>query len=342
MNLQSLLRENIKQLQPYSTARDEFKGIAHVYLDANENPFPTAYNRYPDPHQKKLKEQLSKLKNTPPERIFLGNGSDEAIDLIIRAFCEPGKDSILITEPTYGMYGVCAGINGVSIKRTTLDTNFDLDLPAVNRLIDGSVKIIFLCSPNNPTGNLISKERIIQLMTTFNGIVVVDEAYIDFANDEGLLPSLALFPNLIILQTFSKAWGLAGLRLGMAFADMEIILVLSKIKYPYNISTLTQEVALKKLSEVEERDKQVAIILQERLVLEQHLSALPLVQRVYPSDANFILVKMTGARKIYEQLITQSIIVRDRSRVVLCDDCLRITVGTPEENQKLIKTLKTL
>jgi histidinol-phosphate aminotransferase len=342
MTIQSLLRENIKQLKPYTTARDEFQGIAQVYLDANENPFQSEYNRYPDPHQKKLKEKISRLKNTPPERIFLGNGSDEAIDLIIRAFCAPGKDSILITEPTYGMYAVCAGINAVGLKQAILDHNFDVDLTAVNRLMDESVKIIFLCSPNNPTGNLVSKDRVLQLITTFKGIVVVDEAYIDFANDEGYLPSLTRYPNLIILQTFSKAWGLAGLRLGMAFAHEEIISVLTKIKYPYNINTVTQQVALKKLSEVGERDKQVAIILQQRLLLQQNLAALPCVQRVYPSDANFILVKMTQARKIYNQLITHNIIVRDRSSVVLCEDCLRITVGTPEENTKLIETLKTL
>jgi histidinol-phosphate aminotransferase len=342
MNIQSLLRENIKTLKPYSTARDEFKGMADVYLDANENPFPSAYNRYPDPLQKKVKQRISELKGIGAGKIFLGNGSDEPIDLIIRALCEPGKDSILITEPTYGMYAVCAGINDVGIKRVTLDSNFDLDSEAVKQALDSSVKVIFLCSPNNPSGNLLSKEKIIELITTINSIVVVDEAYIDFADDEGFLPMLDHYPNLIVLQTFSKAWGLAGLRLGMAFASEEIISVLNKIKYPYNINILTQQVALEKLSTVEEKNKQVDTILQQRSVLTKQLQSLPMVQRVYPTAANFVLVKMKDARHIYDHLIERSIIVRDRSTVVLCEDCLRITVGTPEENLKLIETLKTL
>lgn len=342
MNIQSLLRENIKNLKPYSTARDEFKGTADVYLDANENPFPSAYNRYPDPLQKKVKQRISELKGIEAREIFLGNGSDEPIDLIIRAFCEPGRDSILIPEPTYGMYAVCAGINNVSVKRVTLDQNFDLDLEAVKQALDGSVKVVFLCSPNNPSGNLLSKEKIIELITRANSIVVIDEAYIDFADDEGFLPVLDHYPNLIVLQTFSKAWGLAGLRLGMAFASEEIISVLNKIKYPYNINILTQQVALEKLSTVEEKNKQVDTILHQRSVLTKQLQSLPMVQRVYPTDANFLLVKMKDARHIYDQLIERSIIVRDRSTVVLCADCLRITVGTPEENSKLIETLKTL
>lgn len=342
MNIQSLLRENIKNLKPYSTARDEFKGTADVYLDANENPFPSAYNRYPDPLQKKVKQRISELKGIEAREIFLGNGSDEPIDLIIRAFCEPGKDSILIPEPTYGMYAVCAGINNVPVKRVTLDQNFDLDLEAVKQALDGSVKVVFLCSPNNPSGNLLSKEKIIELITRANSIVVIDEAYIDFADDEGFLPVLDHYPNLIVLQTFSKAWGLAGLRLGMAFASEEIISVLNKIKYPYNINILTQQVALEKLSTVEEKNKQVDTILHQRSVLTKQLQSLPMVQRVYPTDANFLLVKMKDARHIYDQLIERSIIVRDRSTVVLCADCLRITVGTPEENLKLIETLQTL
>ncbi|MBL7844669.1 MAG: histidinol-phosphate transaminase [Cyclobacteriaceae bacterium] len=342
MNIQSLLRENIKTLKPYSTARDEFKGTAEVYLDANENPFPSAYNRYPDPLQKKVKQRISELKGIEPEKIFLGNGSDEPIDLIIRAFCEPGKDSLLITEPTYGMYAVCAGVNNVTVKRVTLDSTFDLDVDAVKQALDSSVKVIFLCSPNNPSGNLLSKEKIINLITTGNSIVVVDEAYIDFAKDEGFLPVLAKYPNLIVLQTFSKAWGLAGLRLGMAFASEEIISVLNKIKYPYNLNILTQQVALEKLSSAEEKNKQVDIILRERSILTEQLQALPMVERVYPTDANFVLVRMKDARNVYDQLIERSIIVRDRSTVVLCADCLRITIGTPEENKKLIETLKTL
>jgi histidinol-phosphate aminotransferase len=240
------------------------------------------------------------------------------------------------------MYAVCAGINDVAVKRVTLDSTFDLDVDAVKQALDSSVKVIFLCSPNNPSGNLLSKEKIIDLIITVNSIVVVDEAYIDFAKDEGFLPVLAKYPNLIVLQTFSKAWGLAGLRLGMAFASEEIISVLNKIKYPYNLNILTQQVALEKLSSAEEKNKQVDVILQERSVLTEQLQALPMVERVYPTDANFVLVKIKAARNIYDQLIERSIIVRDRSTVVLCADCLRITVGTPEENKKLIETLKTL
>lgn len=342
MDILSLVRNNIQKLSPYSTARDEFKGTAEVYLDANENPYPSPYNRYPDPLQKKLKTRISEIKSIAPSKIFLGNGSDEAIDLIIRAFCEPGKDSILITEPTYGMYSVCAGVNDVKIKKVNLTVDFDLDLNALQANLDGSVKVIFLCSPNNPSGNLLSKEKISTLITSFKGIVVVDEAYIDFANAEGFLPSLSKYPNLVVLQTFSKSWGLAGLRLGMAFASEEIISVLNKIKYPYNINILTQNTALEEISSVKEKDRQVKEILEQRLLLIQQLQAIPTVLNVYPTDANFVLVKIKHAKKVYNQLIDHSIIVRDRSTVVLCDDCLRITVGTPEENSKLIETLKTL
>lgn len=342
MNIQSLLRENIKNLKPYSTARDEFQGTAEVYLDANENPFPTAYNRYPDPLQKKVKQRISALKGIAAAKIFLGNGSDEPIDLIIRAFCEPGRDAILITEPTYGMYAVCAGINNVTVKRVTLNSNFDLNVPAIKQALDSSIKIIFLCSPNNPSGNLLSKEKITELITSIDCLVVIDEAYIDFANDSGFLPSLNQYPNLIVLQTFSKAWGLAGLRLGMAFASEEIISVLNKIKYPYNINVLTQQVALEKLSSIEEKNKQVRAILDQRIFLIQELQTLSIVLHIYPTDANFVLVKMKDAHYVYNQLIKHGIIVRNRSTVTLCADCLRITVGTTEENKKLIETLKTL
>lgn len=342
MNIQSLLRENIKNLKPYSTARDEFQGTAEVYLDANENPFPTAYNRYPDPLQKKVKQRISALKGIAAAKIFLGNGSDEPIDLIIRAFCEPGRDAILITEPTYGMYAVCAGINNVTVKRVTLNSNFDLNVPAIKQALDSSVKIIFLCSPNNPSGNLLSKEKITELITSIDCLVVIDEAYIDFANDSGFLPSLNQYPNLIVLQTFSKAWGLAGLRLGMAFASEEIISVLNKIKYPYNINVLTQQVALEKLSSIEEKNKQVRAILDQRIFLIQELQTLSIVLHIYPTDANFVLVKVKDAHYVYNQLIEHGIIVRNRSTVTLCAGCLRITIGTTEENKKLIETLKTL
>ncbi|MBX2966238.1 MAG: histidinol-phosphate transaminase [Cyclobacteriaceae bacterium] len=342
MNINAFIRENIKKLKPYSTARDEFQGIAEVYLDANENPFPSAYNRYPDPLQKKLKQRISELKGIAPEKIFLGNGSDEPVDLVIRAFCEPGQDSILITEPTYGMYAVCAGINNVAVKRVPLTHDFNINIDAIKQAVNQSVKVIFLCSPNNPSGNLLSKEKITQLITDFNGIVVIDEAYIDFADDEGFLPTLNNYSNLIILQTFSKAWGLAGLRLGMAFASEAIISVLNKIKYPYNINILTQQAALEKLSTVEIKNKQVGAILQQRTNLIQLLQAMPNVQKVYPTDANFVLVKIADAKNTYNQLIKRGIIVRDRSAIELCENCLRITVGTPEENKKLIETLNTL
>ncbi|MFN3839681.1 MAG: histidinol-phosphate transaminase [Cyclobacteriaceae bacterium] len=341
MNILSLVRKNIQTLRPYSTARDEYEGTAEVYLDANENPFPSAFNRYPDPHQRKLKQSISALKNVPSENIFLGNGSDEAIDLIIRAFCEPATDSILITEPTYGMYAVCAGINNVTIKVARLNTAFDLDLQAVNQLLDSSVKIIFLCSPNNPTGNLLSKGMVHSLLTGFNGIVVIDEAYIDFASDVGFLPLLNKYPNLVVLQTFSKAWGLAGLRLGMAFASETIIAVLNKIKYPYNISVITQQTALKSIS-TELKDKQVELIKHERNKLMEQLTGISGVIKIYPSDANFLLVKCTDAKGLYNHLLNRGIIVRDRSTVALCDGCLRITVGTPEENTKLMIALKNL
>lgn len=339
MNIQQLLRDNIKSLKPYSTARDEFKGTADVYLDANENPYPSAYNRYPDPLQKKLKERIGEIKNINASQIFLGNGSDEAIDLIIRALCEPGKDSILITEPTYGMYSVCAGVNNISVKKVNLTVDFDLEIEAIHSNLDSTIKVIFLCSPNNPSGNLLSKDAIISLIDRFQGIVVVDEAYIDFASDPGFLPVLSQYPNLIVMQTLSKAWGLAGLRLGMAFASNEIIDVLNKIKYPYNINSITQQIVLEKLASVETKNDQVKEILKQRNKLIDELNGISVVLKIYPSDANFILVKMTQAKNIYEYLTSQSIIVRDRSSVTLCDNCLRITVGTEQENKKLIESL---
>jgi len=339
MDILALVRPNIRNLKPYSTARDEFKGEADIYLDANENPFPSLYHRYPDPMQWKIKEKLASIKHVAPEQIFIGNGSDEAIDLIIRAFCEPGRDAILITEPTYGMYSVCAGVNDVQVKKATLTPSFELDLKRIQEVLDTTVKVIFLCSPNNPSGNLLSKNTVIELIQSFPGIVVVDEAYIDFTPDEGLIPALKKFPNLIVMQTLSKAWGLAGLRLGMAFASAEIIRVLNKIKYPYNINSVTQKLVLEQLNSEVRKNEQVSIIQQERTSLDKQLRELPVVLHTYPSDANFILVKMTDAKAIYDYLINKSIIVRDRSSVVLCDNCLRITIGTPDENQRLLETL---
>jgi histidinol-phosphate aminotransferase len=342
MNIGDLVRRNIRELKPYSSARDEFSGEAAVFLDANENPYPSLFNRYPDPLQKKLKQRISELKGVAAERIFLGNGSDEAIDLIIRAFCEPGTDAILIPEPTYGMYAVCADVNNVAVRRVSLTENFQLDVDAVLSNTDPSVKVIFLCSPNNPSGNLLDRDAILRLVREFSGIVVVDEAYIDFASVESLNRHLDDNPNLVILQTLSKAWGLAGLRLGMCFASTLIINILNKIKYPYNISSLTQQYALDALKGEQRKEAWVREILSERATLTAALNGLPIVRHIYPSDANFILVKMENARLVYRKLMELGTIVRDRSRVVLCENCLRITVGTPDENGILMRQLREL
>jgi histidinol-phosphate aminotransferase len=339
MDILSLARPNIIQLKPYSTARDEFKGVADIYLDANENPFPSLYHRYPDPMQIKLKDKIGDIKKIKAEQIFIGNGSDEAIDLLIRAFCEPGKDSILIAEPTYGMYSVCASINDVAVKKSLLTSQFQLNPDDLYSKIDSSLKLIFLCSPNNPSGNLLDKGIIMELLKQFKGIVVIDEAYIDFTDDEGFIPILSRFPNLVVMQTLSKAWGLAGLRLGMAFASEAIISILNKIKYPYNINSITQQIVLEQLDKEVEKNKQVKIIRQERERLVKRLIQLPFVQTVFPSDANFVLVRMVNAKYIYNYLMHHSIIVRDRSSVVLCQDCLRITIGTSLENDQLIEKL---
>jgi histidinol-phosphate aminotransferase len=340
-NLDKLIRQNVKALKPYSSARDEFEGDASVFLDANENPYPSSYNRYPDPHQKKLKSKISEIKNINKDQIFVGNGSDEAIDLLIRAFCEPGVDEILIPQPTYGMYAVCAAINNVKLNEVSLTAEFDLNIVAVFQAITPRTKLIFLCSPNNPSGNLLSPTKIMELAENFDGLVVVDEAYIDFSNSESILLRLDQ-ANLIVLQTLSKAWGLASLRLGMCFASKEIISVLNKIKPPYNISGLTQEVALNCLNDFKRKDDAVKEILLQRAHLAKNLEQLKNVTKIYPSDANFVLAKMIDARNIYQRLLITGIVVRDRSNVLLCDNCLRITVGAPEENQKLIDALKRL
>jgi histidinol-phosphate aminotransferase len=341
-DINTLVRKNILGMKPYSSARDEFKGEAEVFLDANENPYPSPYNRYPDPLQLKVKEQLGQLKGILPEQIFLGNGSDEGIDLLIRVFCEPNRDSILITEPTYGMYSVCAEVNAVNIQKTTLTETFDLDAEAIAKKIDQTTRIIFLCSPNNPTANLLSRAKVLEVIASFNGIVVIDEAYIDFASSESFIGELKQFPNLVILQTFSKAWGLAGLRLGMCFASKEIISILNKIKYPYNVNIRTQELALEALSNVQQKEKWVREVIQQRTWLAEALSKLSITQKVYPSDGNFLLVKVNDAPGTYRSLMNRGIIVRDRSKVTLCNNCVRITVGTPEENKTLIKALKEL
>ncbi|HTE29774.1 MAG TPA: histidinol-phosphate transaminase [Chryseolinea sp.] len=337
-----LVRKNILDMKPYSSARDEFHGQAEIFMDANENPYPSPYNRYPDPLQWKVKEKLAAIKGVAPAQIFLGNGSDEAIDLLIRAFCEPYQDSILITEPTYGMYAVCANVNAVKVMNVTLDENFDIDLSRFPDLQDSSLKLIFLCSPNNPTGNLINHDRIISLLRDFKGLVVIDEAYIDFTTRQRFVSELPHHPNLVILQTFSKAWGLAGLRLGMCFASPDIIAILNKIKYPYNVNIKTQELALQALEHEENTKAWVKEIIEQRNVLAKDLSALPITRQVYPSEANFLLARVDDAPKTYQYLMERGIIVRDRSNVKLCDNCLRITVGTPKENKDLINALRTI
>ncbi len=338
-NLNDLVRKNVKAMKPYSSARDEFKGEADVFLDANENPFPSPFNRYPDPLQWKVKEKLAKIKKVKPDQIFLGNGSDEAIDLLIRAFCEPHQDEILITEPTYGMYAVCADLNAVAISKVLLTPDYDLDLEATLKAITPNTRIVFLCSPNNPSAALLTRDHITQVIESFKGLVVVDEAYIDFCNYPSWIEKLGQYPNLVILQTFSKAWGLAALRCGMAYASAEIISILNKIKYPYNINIQTQELVLQALDNERQKNKWVSDILSERETLVENLQQLPIVKKVFPSDANFILARVTDAPSVYKYLMQKGIIVRDRSRVKLCEDCLRITIGTRIENDQLINAL---
>ena len=340
--VESLVRKNILSLKPYSSARDEFHGIATVYLDANESPYPSEYNRYPDPHQLKLKKRISELKNVSVDQIFLGNGSDEPIDLLIRAFCEPGVDNVLIPQPTYGMYTVSANINAVEINTVSFTPEFDIDLQATQNAWDENTKLIFLCSPNNPSGNLLNIEKIKAILTSFSGLVIVDEAYIDFANSASLTSLLAQFQNLVVLQTLSKAWGLAAIRLGMCFAHPPIIEVLNKIKPPYNISGLSQTVALESLGQVEKKDHWVKEILSERERMKSELLSTKLVEKVFPSDANFLLVKVKEAKAVYQQLIARGVVIRDRSSITLCNNCLRITIGTPKENNSLLTELRKI
>lgn len=341
-DLNTLVRENVRTMKPYSSARDDFKGEADIFLDANENPYPSPYNRYPDPLQWRVKEKLAAIKHVRPEQIFLGNGSDEAIDLVIRAFCEPNRDSILITDPTYGMYSVCSEINAVNVQRVKLTSTFDLDVDKTLKAIDSTTKVIFLCSPNNPTGNLLGSDNIKTVIDQFDGLVVIDEAYIDFTQEKSFVEELSSYRNLIILQTFSKAWGLAGLRLGMAFASPDIINVLNKIKYPYNINIQTQDLALKALGFARQKEQWVVEIIEQRKKLATELASLSTTVKVFPSDSNFLLVQVQEAVKTYRYLMNRGIIVRDRSNVTLCNDCLRITIGTPAENERLVKAMKEM
>ncbi|HLZ89390.1 MAG TPA: histidinol-phosphate transaminase [Puia sp.] len=344
-NLDTLLRDNIRRLVPYSSARDEFKGEASVFIDANENslgsPLTKWYNRYPDPHQHAVKVAISKIKGIPPQHIFLGNGSDECIDLLFRAFCVPGKDNVIINPPTYGMYEVSAHINDIEVRRAVLLDDFQLDLVHLENLVDEHTKLIWICSPNNPTANSIDRQDIEVVLNNFSGLVVIDEAYINFSRHKSFIQELGDYPNLVVLQTLSKAWGLAGLRLGMAFASEAIIDVYNKVKPPYNISQATQELALKALEEVGQVNDMIRDLVTMREQLSKDLAELSVVQRVYPSDANFLLVKVENARSAYEHLLRAGIVVRDRSKVELCEGCLRITVGTEQENAELLKSLKT-
>ena len=342
-NLDTLIRPNIKALTPYSSARDEFHGEAKIFLDANENsigsPLTKWYNRYPDPHQKKIKEKLAVIKGVPPAQIFIGNGSDECIDILYRAFCEPCKDNVIICPPTYGMYEVCAHINDVEVRKAKLLGNFQLDLIHMETLVDANTKIIWLCSPNNPTGNSLNREDIEMVLNNFDGLIVIDEAYINFSRQRSFIPELKEYPNLVILQTLSKAWGLAGLRLGMAFASEAIINIYNKVKPPYNISEAVQELVIKALDNVQDVNAMIQVIVEERKRLELELPSIACVEHVYPSDANALLVKTVDAKAIYNYLLTQQIVVRDRSKVELCEGCLRITVGTAKENDELLNAL---
>lgn len=343
-DINNLIRENIRKLVPYSSARDEFKGEAWIFLDANENSFGSPltkwYNRYPDPLQKKVKQKLSEIKGVPAENIFLGNGSDECIDILLRAFCEPGKDNIIICPPTYGMYEVSANINDIRVKKVPLTAAFQLDLPAIEEAVDDNTKMIFLCSPNNPTGNSLDKSDIEIILNNYFGLVVIDEAYINFSRFRSFTQELNDYPNVCVLQTLSKAWGLAALRMGIAFASEEIIEIMNKIKPPYNINQASQELVMKAFDEIEQVNNMITEIVKQRSEVMQQLATLPVVEKIYPSDANFVLVKVGDARSIYNFLLEKGIVVRDRSKVELCEGCLRITIGTPKENNELINQLR--
>ncbi len=337
---EQLIRTCIRELHPYSSARDEFSGQASVYLDANENPFNSPYNRYPDPLAHSLKEEIASVKGIAPTKIFTGNGSDEAIDLIIRIFCEPGKDEVLSYSPTYGMYQVCAAINNVKYTAVPLGQGFLPDAQELLGMAGPASRVVFICSPNNPTSNSFPRESILQILDHFPGIVVIDEAYIDFSSNPGFLDALERYPRLVILQTLSKAWGLAGIRLGMAFAHEEIISWMNRVKYPYNVNVLTQQMALNVLPDRDRKEKWIREILAGREFLLNQLPAFPMVEKIFPSDANFLLVRFRDARKVFHYLMDIGIIVRDRSSVPSCEGCLRITVGKPQENEALLHALK--
>ncbi|MGO3183698.1 MAG: histidinol-phosphate transaminase [Aequorivita sp.] len=343
-DIKPLIRPNVARMAPYSSARDEFKDSDQkmVFLDANENPFETEVNRYPDPQQRDLKSILSQQKNIPTDQILLGNGSDEVLDLIFRAFCEPAKDNIITLPPTYGMYSVLANLNDIENREVLLDSDFQPDLDEISETMDSRTKLLFICSPNNPTGNLISSKKITKLLNNFNGLVVIDEAYIDFASKESWLEKLNEFPNLIITQTLSKAYGMAGIRLGICYASAEIIAVLNKIKPPYNINKLTQQNAIEELLNTSKIIDDIALLNVEKSALVKALVEVNFIQNIYPSDANFLLIKVDNAEKRYLQLLEKGIVVRNRSSQPLCENTLRITIGTASENDQLINIIKTL
>ena len=340
-SLEELTRPNIWSLAPYSSARNEYAGReARVFLDANENPYNAPFNRYPDPLQLELKAAISKVKGVPAECIFLGNGSDEAIDLPYRCFCEPGVDNVVAIEPTYGMYKVCADINNVEYRTVLLDEQYQTTADKLLAATDAHTKIIWLCTPNNPTGNCLIREEVVKVIEQFEGLVIVDEAYSDFSSQKTLRSELPKYPNLIVLNTMSKAWGCAAIRLGMAFASQDIIDIFNKVKYPYNVNQLTQQQALEALKDPYEVDQWVKVLLQERGRMMEAFRELPICEKVYPTDANFFLAKMTDATKIYNYLVDHAIIVRNRHRVQLCQNCLRITIGTKSENNELVAALR--
>lgn len=341
--LNELLRPNIAALKPYTSARDEYQGKdAKVFLDANENPFNQPYNRYPDPLQRDLKERVARIKGVRPGQMFFGNGSDEAIDLMLRMFCRPGQDNAVAIEPTYGMYGVCADINGVEYRRVLMDENFQPDADKLLAAIDSNTKLVFFCSPNNPSGNNLDRTVIEKVLDSFDGITIVDEAYIDFAGVPSFLEQLDARPNLVVLQTFSKAWGMAGIRLGMAFASEEIIQTMNKVKYPYNVNQLTQQKALEEVKQYDRVQAWVSTLLEERARLMKEFAALDCCTKVYPSDANFFLARVKDASATYNYLVDNGIIVRNRSRIALCGNTLRVTIGTRAEDDELIECLKRM
>lgn len=340
--LKELTRPNIWSLKPYSSARDEYKGItASVFLDANENPYNAPNNRYPDPLQLELKRKLAVIKGVNPEQMFLGNGSDEAIDLVFRAFCEPGVDNVVAIDPTYGMYQVCADVNNVEYRKVLLDEHYQLSADKLLAATDEHTKLIFLCSPNNPTGNELLRAEVLKVVDGFEGLVILDEAYNDFSEAPSMLLQLTQYPNVVVLQTFSKAWGSAAIRLGMAFASPDIIAILNKIKYPYNVNELTQKEGMKIVMNYQVIEEWIHVLVKERAVLMKKFEALPCTIHIFPSDANFFLVRVTDAVAIYNYLVNLGIIVRNRHNVALCGNCLRITVGTPSENNQLLNALQS-